>query len=347
MTDLDSLNLKAFEIMSEKSDLYRSSQFWEEACKQINTEISDGRIDQFRKLDTSLNFFVPTYGLPGNAFSDENISAILSLFEFDSKLYKSLDNFLYGNAQFMSDYRVLSAFDYSNSAFDLLNFSESNYGLPKEHFEQSGKFYSRSSLNYLLGMSFLIKNLPDFRPNVVLEIGGGFGTLGEIFNKTYSNDFKYIDIDLPPIFSIAYNYIKEACALKESEIHISNLSDKEVISIQDLPKFSFLPSWEIEKLKGKVDLFVNFISFQEMEPDIVENYLRIVSSLDSEVILLRNMREGKQKAAKGSVGVIDPVTGDDFMNLLNNYRLIDTNVHPYGYATVDGFHSELYLFVKK
>tara|TARA_B100001093_G_scaffold513696_1_gene586137 strand:- start:538 stop:1581 length:1044 start_codon:yes stop_codon:yes gene_type:complete len=347
MTDLDTLNLKAFEIMHEKSDLYKSSQFWEEACKKINFEISNGKIDHFRKLETSLNFFVPTYGTPGNSFSDENISNILNLFELNSKLYNSQKNFLSGHSQFMSDYRVLSAFDYSNSAFDLLNFSESNYGFPKEHFVQGGKFYSRSSLNYLLGMSFLIKNLPDFRPNVVLEIGGGFGTLGEIFNKTYSNDFKYIDIDLPPIFSIAYNYIKEACELKDSEIHISNLSDKELISIKDLPKFSFLPTWEIEKLKGKIDLFVNFISFQEMEPDIVENYLKIVSSLDSEVILLRNMREGKQKAAKGSVGVLDPVIGDDFMNLLNNYKLIDTNVHPYGYATVDGFHSELYLFVKR
>ena len=73
MTDLDTLNLKAFEIMHEKSDLYKSSQFWEEACKKINFEISNGKIDHFRKLETSLNFFVPTYGTPGNSFSDENI----------------------------------------------------------------------------------------------------------------------------------------------------------------------------------------------------------------------------------------------------------------------------------
>ena len=35
-----------------------------------------------------------------------------------------------------------------------------------------------------------------------------------------------------------------------------------------------------------------------MEPDIVKNYLEIVSSLDTEVILLRNMKEESKKLPK-------------------------------------------------
>jgi len=30
--------------------------------------------------------------------------------------------------------------------------------------------------------------------------------------------------------------------------------------------------------------------------------------------------------------------------MLPNYTLIDRNVHPFGFETVDGFHSELMLF---
>ena len=45
-----------------------------------------------------------------------------------------------------------------------------------------------------------------------------------------------------------------------------------MINIKNLPKYSFLPNWEIENLVGDIDLFVNFISFQEMEPQIVKNY---------------------------------------------------------------------------
>ena len=33
-----------------------------------------------------------------------------------------------------------------------------------------------------------------------------------------------------------------------------------------------------------------------MEPDVVENYLKVVANLEAKVILLRNMKEGKQKA---------------------------------------------------
>ena len=55
----------------------------------------------------------------------------------------------------------------------------------------------------------------------------------------------------------------------------------------------------MEDLEGDIDLFVNFISFQEMEPDIVINYVKR-SQVYPKYILLRNLREGKQKK-KGNV----------------------------------------------
>ena len=67
------------------------------------------------------------------------------------------------------------------------------------------------------------------------------------------------------------------------------------INIQKLPKFTFLPNWRVEDLRGEIDLFVNYISFQEMEPHIVRNYAKEVMRLNPKFILLRNLREGKQK----------------------------------------------------
>ena len=84
-----------------------------------------------------------------------------------------------------------------------------------------------------------------------------------------------------------------------------------------------------------------------MEPDIVKNYLEIVSNLEAEVILLRNMKEGKQKASKDRVGVISPVTGNDYANFLPDYDQIGSNILPFGYATIDNFNSELLLFKRK
>jgi hypothetical protein len=59
------------------------------------------------------------------------------------------------------------------------------------------------------------------------------------------------------------------------------------------------------------------------------------------------MREGKNVRRAGSVGVESPVLGDDYLEMLPEYELVDRNVLPFGYQTVDGFHSELLLLRKK
>jgi len=341
---------RAFSLLGQQNPLYKSSSFWEKACKEITEQTIKKGLNNFREDQTNLSFFVPTYGYPGNSFSKEKIQEILNFLEQDNlkKPFLGQKQFLSGYDQALSDYRVLLASNKKTDKLDLLSFSESTFGNPIEHFEIEEKVFSRSSMNYLLGLSYLKSLLPSFVPQSVLEIGGGFGSLGEILNKTHTQDFKYIDVDLPPMFSIAHEYMRNACNLSEKELYISDLDQTpKKLDIAELPMFSFLPSWEMENLTGKIDLFVNFISFQEMEPPIVRNYLKRVSDLEAEVILLRNMREGKQKATKSRVGVITPVLGEDFKKLLSNYKLIGKNVMPYGYATVDKFHSELYVFTRK
>jgi hypothetical protein len=109
-----------------------------------------------------------------------------------------------------------------------------------------------------------------------------------------------------------------------------------------------LCAWQIEKLRGSVDLFVNFISFQEMEPRIVGNYLSQVARLGARWVLLRNMREGKQKRVQMHLpGVETPILGEDYLDMLPSYELVERNVHPFGFRTVDGYHSELLLLRKK
>ena len=56
------------------------------------------------------------------------------------------------------------------------------------------------------------------------------------------------------------------------------------------------------------------------------------------------MREGKQMKRDGHSGVTTPIKSDDYVHMLPGYQLVASNVLPYGYETVDGFHSELQLF---
>jgi hypothetical protein len=126
-----------------------------------------------------------------------------------------------------------------------------------------------------------------------------------------------------------------------------DLSAGAPVDMASLKQASVLCSWQIEQLQGTVDLFVNFISFQEMEPDVVQNYLHHVDRLQTRWVLLRNMREGKQLKREGHAGVTTPIKTDDYQHMLPNYQLIDRNVHPFGFETVDGFHSELMLFKRQ
>ncbi len=336
------------EELGRQDPNYFPGTFWEKALQKIAGNYISNGINDFRREDVNLNFFVPTYGPPGNGFIKEEISYLVShsRIDLESKQRKYIEMCFDGSLQALADYRAFCASNSKSDLIDYSGFSESKVGEPAEHFSFGGKNFSRSALNYLLGLSFLKKVAPDFVPSKVLEIGGGFGTLGEILLNSSIKNFKYIDLDLPPMFLIAEEYLKNCC--DDNEIffdHINNRSDK--IHINNLTRFSFLPNWRIENLIGEVDLFVNFISFQEMEPAIVKNYTEKITRLKPKFILLRNLREGKQVSKKGSLGVKEPIFKEDYISYFKHYDLIESNVVPYGFITYDGFHSELLILKKR
>ena len=251
-----------------------------------------------------------------------------------------------GESHALSDYRVFKAAN-DDSKYPLLeNFSESKVGNPFEQFTFEKKNYSRSSLNYLLGLVFLKKNAANFNPKTVLEIGGGYGTLGEILGFSNIKGFKYINVDLPTQAFLTENYFSKIFQLSRVTRYIDTRT-KIRLKIKNLKNFTSLVTWQIENLIGNIDLFVNFVSFQEMEPNVVKNYLNIVTKLKPKYILLRNLREGKQKRKKSITGVeVQTKSKNYIFYLKKNYNLIAKNTIPFGYKTFDNFNSELLLFKK-
>jgi putative sugar O-methyltransferase len=336
--------------MLVQSRLYQSTFFWQEASSKIVTELYTHGLEQFRSLHTALCFFVPTYGQPGGGFSQSQSEGLLGWIETnhpnETKPKITLYNFLIGRSWALADYRVLRASDDPQNLPYLHNFSESNVGQPVEQFEFNGQYFSRSSLNYLLGLAMLKKHLNGEVPQNVLEIGGGFGTLGEILANSGISDLHYIDIDIPPTSFVAQYYLSKVLG-KASVATYNQTANKKVIMIKELPIASVFCSWQIEKLEGQIDLFVNFISFQEMEPTIVKNYLSHVARLGSRWVLLRNLKEGKNISKNDSVGVINPILSEDYLAMLPGYELVERNIIPFGYQTVDGFNSELLLLKLK
>ena len=341
MTEMHDLDLM-MRALEDQPNLYRPTTFWQSAIEPLVEELRRGGLSRFRSLDASLKFFVPTYGSPGNGITFQRRDQLLDLIVEDPiKPRLQLQHFLSGQMAAVSDYRVLLAADNISQLPYLHKFSESSVGSPIEQFLIDGRFFSRSSLNYLLGLALLKKHLGGDKISTVLEIGGGFGTLGEVLYSAGLSDFRYIDVDIPPTAFVAQHYLAEAT---RTDVMTHALSSARIIlPIENLPSLTVLCSWQIEKLVGSVDLFVNFISFQEMEPPVVANYLNHVRRLNARWILLRNLREGKKRKTSTSVGVADPIHGDAYIKLLPDYALVARQTHPFGFETIDGFNSELML----
>ena len=339
---------KLFTEQKTQPAIYQPGIFWENALEDIlNTYLTMG-IHKFRSNRVNLKYFVPTYGSPANGFEQGAVDKIIS--SFNGKLNFKQALFIKrkfdGSDHALSDYRAFIIANKSKDPLGLLNFSESKIGQPIEHFKFNEKWFSRSSLNYLLGLSFLLSINPKFKPKRILEIGGGFGTLAEILGKSNLTDYQYLGLDLPPLFLIARDYVTRCLSLKKKEAITINISDGK-IKFTDLKQFSFLPNWKIEDIQGDIDFFINFISFQEMEPDIVRNYIFHIQRLKPEWILLRNMREGKQIAKHNKIGVKKPVKKKDYISYLDRYELVNTSVLEYGYQTIDGFNSEILVLKRK
>ena len=78
-------------------------------------------------------------------------------------------------------------------------------------------------------------------------------------------------------------------------------------------------------------MFVNFISFQEMEPLVVKNYINIIQKHTKKYVLTRNSKFGKNISAKPTdVGVIDQVTLDYILSEFNDFELIARDFKIFG-----------------
>ena len=349
MTDTSTLDLMLADL-TEQDSLHQPTSFWQHASLAITDEFRNHGVEKFRSLRGPLAFFVPTYGPPGNSFSAELVEEVWETvgnhFPEGSKQKLTMHQLLWGEQHALGDFRTYLAADEQEKPPILSRCSESDAGKPIEQFTFDGRKFSRSMLNYMLAIVFLKKHVDTSNISNVLEVGGGFGSLGEILASDPKNRYMYIDIDIPPTAAAASYYLKQIFG--ERLLEYPQSRGQRLIELDGTFDAAVLCPWQLPTLEGSFDLFVNAISFQEMEPTVVRFYLDHVDRLGTKLVLLRNLREGKQKKSSASaVGVEEPVLGKDYDSFLPGYDLVAENTVPFGYRTVDGFHSELRLYQRR
>lgn len=104
----------------------------------------------------------------------------------------------------------------------------------------------------------------------------------------------------------------------------------DAIDLEGTRRIVVIAPWQIERTRGSADLLWNSASFQEMEPEIVENYARLLSPRIRKYIYLKEAPEGKEIAGKrGEVGVLERTMASDYERFFGDFvlRTRDKCVH--------------------
>lgn len=218
--------------MESAAPIYQPTNFWNSGLGNIINDLKKHGLENFREHSSARFFYVPSYETP---LWERHCSVLSFIFRLADLLTKQkgtlLKKVFMGENQAESDYRVFRAADL-DQGINLSEISESTIG-GGERFRFGKKIYGRSFLNYCRGLAFLKKNLNTDDVHSALEIGGGYGALGEILLKA-RNNFFFINVDIPPLASISTYYLQKV------------FSKNVILAYEDSRKMDVL---EIDKLK--------------------------------------------------------------------------------------------------
>ncbi|MEJ8278724.1 putative sugar O-methyltransferase [Pseudonocardia spirodelae] len=312
---------------------YRPTNFWRTGLEKVVADLRDRGFAEFRRHPSATYFYAPRYAPVSRPAAA--LSRAFGLVGGPGTLLRErIDQVPVAR----SHHALVTALDPADRSPSLSGFSESTAGGPTEQLVFDGRRFSRSSLNYLRGLVMLKRAVPDLDVSTVLEIGGGFGTLGEILVPR-NEGVRYVDVDIPPVAAVATHYLREVLGA-DRVLDYAATREAEKIELGAIEEpATVLCSWQLPRLQGTVDLFVNFISFQEMEPEVVQNYANLVTDLGARWLLLRNSPTGKPD-------VREPMLRHRYLEMFDRFELVDSDAGLYGQDS-EGTVSEVMVLARR
>jgi putative sugar O-methyltransferase len=325
VTTWDAVTKRSLDEIDGADPLYRPTNFWQPGLQELLADMDRMGLERFKSWPTAAYWFYPMYA--ANVRPETAVAALERAVEVQPEVNQPwLRDALTGGAEARRDLEVARImWDQGRWPFRVMARGEARIGEPPQHFRLAGdkRGWTKPYLNYLLCMAALSRHV-DRPPRSVLEIGGGFGVLGEILMRR-SKAVRYVDLDIPPLLTVASYYLHELFGERIA------VYDDAWAGRVGPDRSAVLPSWRIDDVDGPFDLFVNCFSFQEMEPHVVANYVAKVADKDVSYVVSLNSRKGKPKASDGGIGVVDQVRSADIVEMFGNhgYELVGAYGPPY------------------
>ncbi|MBI4183315.1 MAG: putative sugar O-methyltransferase [Proteobacteria bacterium] len=193
-------------------------------------------------------------------------------------------------------------------------------GGPEEVFEYHGRTYSIPFLSYYLRYVFASRFIDLETIAIFAELGVGLGRQVEVIHKLHPR-VTILAFDIPPQLYVAHQYLSAVFPDDVLDYRDTRL----LVGLTGLApgKIYILGAWQFPQIATiSVDLFWNAGSFQEMEPEVVGNYLGLVRGSVG-AVFLQQLMEGKEVAARPGVhGVLAPTTFEHYRRFLEGFDLV-------------------------
>ena len=310
--DWSAMTQRSLDELRGTPNLYRPTSFWGPGLDALLADMDARGLETFKSWPTAAWWFYPRYGVGfTNALIDKVLDTVIPLLPGTADPLQRDASTNWIRSALAATHEARRDFDAVRLAWnqeawpcDLDGLGESKVGTPFQYyrFTNAEHGWTRPYLNYALCMAALSKHV-DAPPQRFLEIGGGFGVLGE-FLMSRDPDAVYVNLDIPPLLTVASWYLRELFGDRVT-IYDAGVASTGPI---DGTGSAVLPNYRLPDLAGEFDVFVNSFSFQEMEPDVVENYVDLVVARGITWAVSLNSRLGKPLKEEGSIGVVDPVT---------------------------------------
>ena len=217
----------------------------------------------------------------------------------------------------------------ATAGLDMARLGTSAIGDPEDLVEIEGQLWSIAHLQHCAMIADALRNIPFREDTVFCELGAGMGRTVEALARQFHSATLLL-FDIPPQLYVAHQYL--TAVFGPRVLPYGTLGDAAMpegaVPAHLRGRIIVEPSWRFPAWRGaRVDLFWNSASFQEMEPDVVANYLGGVSAMAPAHVYINALPKGNYWGERrpGSGGTRQPVTDRVYQDsLAPAYRLART-----------------------
>jgi len=333
-------NPKLLKLMLEDTrsapTVYQPTNYWAVYERRFVPELEELGLKDFRRrqnsvlssfgaTDLSKKWMIDFINM-SPIFSNRFINRVPFWFEFKSFLNSVVDKIVRIFPSYLeyvrkSPYKAAKLEGARVGARSLDEFEASLVGNPEDIIEIDGRYYTNKIIYYYLRYVYCSRFINFDNVVTLVELGCGSGKQVELLKKLHPEICFFI-FDIPPQLYVCEQYL-------------SSVFPDSVVSYEKTRSMDSIPRIE----KGKififgnhkfpiighldVDLFWNAASFQEMEPDVVSNYLRYVNAQARYVYLQEKMDGKGLNTEPGKGGVLKQTVLRAYIQGLSNFELID------------------------